>query len=149
MKNVITTVLLMSVLCLSTAVMAKEVNTIDIVLSADHSMGYAEPKNAVIDADVGKIRFNLFEEVDGARLSLEDKDFDIDVIFVEPTASPYLSCKRLMKWQDTKPSKLKRGKRYFKIKANKHRDGDCYTYDLIVTTDKGPILIDPRLIIKR
>jgi len=136
-------------------------NEVKIVLNEDGKTGYASPKNAVIDlrgnSSVYQVKFSLWQEKKGESLiSLKKKDYSMNVNFIKPTkpdqpAQPGdLACKNNKSWQDTKPKNpLKKGKRHFAINTKKHKNGDCYTYEVTVDTGHGKILIDPWLRIKR
>jgi len=135
-------------------------NSVMIILNEDGKTGYASPKNAVIDlkgnSPVYKVKFTLWQVKDGNLISLQNKDYDMTVNFLDQTipnqtAKPgNLACINNRKWQDIKPNKpLKKGKRHFMINTNKHNDGDCYTYEIIVDTGNKKISIDPWLRIKR
>jgi hypothetical protein len=135
-------------------------NEVKIILNEDGKTGYASPKNKVIDltgnSPVHKVKFSLWQKKSGHLISLKTNDHTMNVNFVEPTKPDQpsipggLECKNNKKWQDKKPKNpLKKSKRHFIINTNKHKNGDCYTYEITVNTGQREILIDPWLIIKR
>jgi len=153
-------ILISSAYFLSSAYAYKDKNTVRIILSEDGKTGYASPKNKVIDVSgnspVYKVKFTLWQKKGIELVSLKNKDYDIHVDFIVPSkpnqpAKPGdLACIKHKQWQDKKPKNpLKKSKRHFVINTNKHTDGDCYTYEVIVNTGQNKINIDPWLRIKR